>query len=54
LKDTAAPHTVSEEDSGEERTVEPYMYEPYREEEDESASSSDEESRSDRLDNNDW
>ena len=43
----------SEADSGEERTIEPYMYEPYREEE-ESASSSDEESRTDRLDNNDW
>ena len=44
----------SEEDSGEERTIEPYMYEPYREEEEESASSSDDESRTDRLDNNDW
>ena len=38
-----------EEDSGEERTIE-----PYREEEEESASSSDDESRTDRLDNNDW
>ena len=44
----------SEGDSGEERTIEPYMYaKPYREEE-ESASSSDEESRAGRLDNNDW
>ena len=43
-----------EEDSGEERTIEPYMYEPYCEEEEESASSSDEDSRTDRLDNNDW
>ena len=42
----------SEADSGEEHTIEPYMYEPYREEE--SASSSDEESRTDRLDNSDW
>ena len=35
----------SEADLGEERTIEPYMYEPYREEE--STSSSDEESRTD-------
>ena len=35
----------SEADLGEERTIKPYMYEPYREEE--STSSSDEESRTD-------
>ena len=44
----------SEEDSGEEHTINPYVYEPYREEEEESASSFDDESRTDRLDNNDW
>ena len=42
----------SEEDPGVERTIKPYIYEPYCEEE--SASSSDEESRTDRLNNNDW
>ena len=42
----------SEADSREERTIEPYMYEPYRE--GESTSSSGEKFRTDSLDNNDW
>ena len=47
-------HSNSPEDLGEERTIEPYMYEPYRDDDDESARPSDEEFRTDRLGNNDW
>ena len=45
----------SGEESGEDHAIEPYMYEPdCDDKEDEPDSPSEEESRTDRLDNNDW
>ena len=43
-----------EESQPEESTIKPYMYEPENSGDEEAADSSDDDSRTDRLDNNDW
>ena len=50
-------HTISPEsgaEAEEEHAIEPYMYEPDCDDDEESPSHSDNEFRADRLDNNDW
>ena len=50
----SSPPESDEEFQPEESTIEPYMYEPENSGDEEAEDSSDDDSRTDRLDNNDW